>query len=228
MKMEILKNFSFSVDKQIFMEQLKIIPDSEDEIELEILLKNAMEIAKPKAIYLESFIEEKRKNTVKINGVEFESKLLRKNLDKVEKIFPFIVTCGNELDSKAFDKRDFLKEYWWDRIKQHFLDIALNNLIDHLEKRFFLNNPRIISPGTGDYGLWSIEQQKNLFSLFKGEEKLIGVKLTESYLMIPNKSLSGIIFTGEKDFRSCKVCHRKNCPSRSAPFDKNLWKSLKK
>lgn len=50
--MEILKNFSFSVDKQIFMEQLKIIPDSEDEIELKIFLKNAMEIAKPKKVLL--------------------------------------------------------------------------------------------------------------------------------------------------------------------------------
>ncbi len=39
--MEILKNFSFSVDKQIFMEQLEIIPDSEDGIVLEILLFNS-------------------------------------------------------------------------------------------------------------------------------------------------------------------------------------------
>jgi hypothetical protein len=54
----------------------------------------------------------------------------------------------------------------------------------------------------------------------------IGVVLTDSFLMIPNKSVSGIRFQTETDFRSCQVCRREVCPSRSAPFDKALWESL--
>ncbi|MBC8461851.1 MAG: hypothetical protein H8D67_28105 [Deltaproteobacteria bacterium] len=42
----------------------------------------------------------------------------------------------------------------------------------------------------------AIEQQKELFSIFGNVEDLIGVKLTDSYLMIPNKSVSRLnLFT---------------------------------
>ena len=71
--------------------------------------------------------------------------------------------------------------------------------------------------------VWPIEQQGELLSLFGDVKKLIGVELTDSFLMIPKKSISGVIFPTEIDFRSCQVCHRENCPSRSAPFDEILW-----
>jgi hypothetical protein len=54
------------------------------------------------------------------------------------------------------------------------------------------------------------------------------VKLTDSFLMIPNKTVSGFLFSTEKDYRSCKICRRKNCPGRSAEFDENLWKEYQK
>ena len=82
-----------------------------------------------------------------------------------------------------------------------------------------------MSPGAGDADTWAIEQQRDLFSLFGNVFELIGVELTDSFLMIPNKSVSGILFPTEIDFRSCQVCHRKNCPSRSAPFDRRLWET---
>jgi hypothetical protein len=37
--------------------------------------------------------------------------------------------------------------------------------------------------------------------------------------MVPNKSVSGVRFPTEIDFRSCQVCQREDCPSRSAAFD---------
>ncbi len=64
-----------------------------------------------------------------------------------------------------------------------------------------------------------IEQQRGLFALLGDVEQAIGVRLTESFLMIPNKTTSGILFPTEADFRSCEVCHRENCPARHAPFN---------
>jgi len=49
------------------------------------------------------------------------------------------------------------------------------------------------------------------------------VELTDSFLMKPNKTVSGIVFPTEEDFRSCQVCRRADCPSRSAAFDAHLW-----
>lgn len=45
-------------------------------------------------------------------------------------------------------------------------------------------------------------------------------------LMTPNKTVSGITFTTDGDFRTCQVCHRQDCPSRSAPFDEATWKMI--
>jgi predicted transcriptional regulator len=81
-------------------------------------------------------------------------------------------------------------------------------------------------PGSGDVTVWPIEQQQGLFSLLDDVEGAIGVKLMESCLMVPNKTTSGILFTTEEDFRSCEVCHREDCPSRHAPFNKTLWENL--
>ena len=81
-------------------------------------------------------------------------------------------------------------------------------------------------PGSGDATVWPIEQQKMLFDLLGDVRGCIGVRLTDSFLMMPNKTVSGIRVPTEKDFRSCQVCHRENCPSRSAGFDRELWASI--
>ena len=57
-------------------------------------------------------------------------------------------------------------------------------------------------------------------------EASIGVRLTDSCLMVPNKTVSGVRFPTEHDFRACQVCHREDCPSRSAPFDADLWAAI--
>ena len=81
-------------------------------------------------------------------------------------------------------------------------------------------------PGSGDVDVWPIEQQSELFFLLGDVYSAIGVELTESYLMLPTKSVSGIRFPTQKDFQSCMLCHRENCPERSAQFDQTLWDSV--
>jgi hypothetical protein len=83
-----------------------------------------------------------------------------------------------------------------------------------------------MSPGSGDVDVWPIEQQKQLFGIFGDTQALIGVRLTDSCLMVPNKSVSGIRFPTEITFRACRLCHRENCRGRSAPFDEALWKEV--
>ena len=51
----------------------------------------------------------------------------------------------------------------------------------------------------------------------------IGVKLTESYLMEPNKSVSGIRFPTEERFESCMLCPRQDCPGRRSAYDPELY-----
>jgi hypothetical protein len=61
--------------------------------------------------------------------------------------------------------------------------------------------------------VWPIRQQRGLFSLFGNVKALIGVELTKSYLIVPNKTVSGVRFPSEVDWRTCQVCQWEDCPS---------------
>jgi len=84
-----------------------------------------------------------------------------------------------------------------------------------------------MSPGSGAADIWPITQQKELFSLFGDVEGLIGVKLTVSYLMIPLKSVSGIIYQSETTFETCQLCPREACIGRRADYSPDLMRKYK-
>jgi hypothetical protein len=137
-----------------------------------------------------------------------------------------VATCGREVEEKPTNKDDLLNTFWWDTIKEELLRVAIEHLRRHLHKTYRLNNTSQMSPGSGDIAVWPIEEQKLLFGLLGDVKKNLGVELTDSCLMIPGKTISGIIFPTEKDFQSCQVCRRKNCPSRQKPFDQEMWNKL--
>jgi hypothetical protein len=66
---------------------------------------------------------------------------------------------------------------------------------------------------------WDLNGQRPLFSVLGDVKGSVGVYLTESLLMIPAKSLSGIFFPTEIPFYSCQLCPRENCPSRRAKYN---------
>jgi hypothetical protein len=224
--MEALTHIPFQLDGASLMKQVHLVPGSDDAREFEVLLQRAGEVGKPKALYRECFIEGKGEGTVTLGGMTFTSRVLRMHLEKAERVFVFVCTCGTEMDEVRLPAGDFLKEYWWDTIKGALLGVARAHLAEHLNRRFLLGKTATISPGTGDVNLWPIEQQRELFALLGDVKERIGVELTDSFLMVPNKTVSGVRFPTEIDFHACQVCHRENCPARSAPFDQTLWECI--
>jgi hypothetical protein len=78
-----------------------------------------------------------------------------------------------------------------------------------------------MSPGS--LADWPIREQRPLFSLLGDPEQAIGVKLTDSFLMIPNKTVSGLRFSTEERFESCQLCPREHCPGRRAAYEPDLY-----
>ena len=78
-----------------------------------------------------------------------------------------------------------------------------------------------MSPGS--LADWPINEQKPLFELLGDVEKLVGVNLTDSFLMSPIKTVSGFRFSKESDYVSCQLCPREKCPGRKAPYEPNLY-----
>lgn len=225
--METLKDIPFSLDADSLIEQAHIEAGSTDEADFRSLIELASRIGKPKAAYAVCFVDGKDGDMVQIGGISFVSRTLVRNLESVGRVFPLVATCGHEMDREFTSKGDMLKEFWWDLIKARLLGAANTCLGDHLHRRFRLGKTAVMRPGSGDATVWPIEQQKGLFALLGDVEKEIGVRLTDSFLMVPNKTISGILFPTEEDFRSCEVCHREKCPSRSASFNKDLWEEIK-
>ena len=222
---EILADIPFELETSALLKKAHVEPGSEDAAAFEALLGRALVLARPKAVYKESYVTARGDATVALDGVTFTSRVLHQNLAAVERVFPYVATCGREVDQVDHAADDFLEPYWLDMIKAALLACSLRYVKDTLDRRFALGKTSAMSPGSGDATVWPIEQQRELFALLEGATTSIGVELTDSFLMVPNKTVSGIRFLKEVDFRSCQLCQREVCPSRSAAFDSELWAS---
>jgi len=184
---------------------------------LDDLLRTARDLLAPRALWDISFIGARGPGTVEIGPVVFESPLLARNLDGANKAFPFIITIGAELERAAAALGDLLRQYYLEEIANLALEQAADRLARLLEARFGVAGLSSLSPGS--LADWPITEQPKLFSLFGDTERLIGVRLTDSLLMVPRKSISGILFPSEEGFVACQLCDRENCQGRKAPYD---------
>jgi hypothetical protein len=170
-----------------------------------------------------AYVDSRSERSVVIDGIRFDSRVLRVNLEKAHRVFPFLATCGTELHEWAAAQQDILQRYYADEIAEAALRQALGVLREHLKERYRLGHTSTMSPGS--LPDWSIQAQRPLFALFGDTERLLGVRLADSLLMVPSKSVSGIRFPTEQTFASCQLCPREGCPSRQAacdpdPYDK--------
>ena len=226
--MEILNNIPIKLDLEAVLKRMQVRRKSEDiEKSVQELIELARPTAKPKAVYEVSFIDNKNEDSLDIGGVRFTSHVLRVNLDKVGRVFPYVVTCGRELDEIKFPSHEFIKSYYMDQIKETVLVLARQYLEDYLKRNYALEEISRMAPGSGSAEVWPITQQKELFSIFGNVEELIGVKLTDKCLMIPIKSVSGIYFPTKCKFESCQLCPRERCIGRRAPYDPDLVKKYR-
>ncbi|HDZ26639.1 hypothetical protein LCGC14_0885790 [marine sediment metagenome] len=190
------------------------------------IVKELLEIAESliqlKVFFKVSYISKKGEGIVEIDGQTFSSRVLRKNLDDVERVFPYIITIGKALEDKACSFGDLLKQYCLENIGDMALRSAKQYLVKHLQKQFGLEKLSSMSPGS--LPDWPVTEQRPLFSLIGNTEDQIGVRLTDYMLMIPRKSISGILFPTEVTFFSCQLCPRERCPARKAIYDENLKK----
>jgi hypothetical protein len=224
--MEILDNIPIALTLDAVLERMRARRRNETIVRnIESMLDMALPIARPKAVYDVAYIENKDENSLEIGGVKFTSRVLRINLDKVERVFPYVVTCGRELDGIELPADDFIRGYYLDQVKETAVVLARQHLEDLLVRRYALGQLSRMAPGAGAGDDWPISQQEKLFSLFGGREKveeLIGVRLTDRFLMVPIKSVSGVMFPTEVKFESCQICPREDCHARRTRYDPEL------
>jgi hypothetical protein len=145
------------------------------------------------------------------------------NLKNIHRVFAYVCTCGTEVDEWSHNEKDYVVSLWLDMIKQMFLFEANTFLINHLINAFQIEKLSSVNPGSGNAENWPISQQVQLFNMIGNVKEEIGVTLTESFLMMPIKSTSGLFFPAETEFVNCALCNREDCVGRRVAFDKALY-----
>lgn len=145
-------------------------------------------------------------------------KIIERQLKGAEAYAFFICTAGVEYE--AFQERlkkegDMVRVFIADALGSVIAEKAADQMEQSLQEnidKLGWHHTNRFSPG---YCGWHVSQQQLLFPLFKGET--CGVKLTESSLMLPIKSVSGIIGLGPNvrhlDY-TCGLCDFKQCYKR--------------
>lgn len=217
--METLKNISVRLSLEKVRKMLHMKPDT-DLSQVRSLVDTVQQLIDPRAVYDVCYVEEKAEDSVIVGGLRLSSRVLRKNLDRVERIFPYVITLGSKLGEKQTACSDLLENYYLDSIGNLALTSVRKQLKKHLQSKFALEKMSSMAPGS--LSDWPIEEQGPLFKLLGDVEASIGVRLTRSLLMIPAKSISGFYFPAEVSFYSCQLCPRKRCESRKAKYDEML------
>ena len=221
-----IKEFQFSFDElNIVAKDLTdllgfedgIIPEPFPEI-IEQALSEAPQFCEINGGYkiFESIEINQKAASIKIENIIFSpSKVVTTQLKESTSVALYICTAGEGISNRAnelLSEGDPMLSYIFDVIGSVTVEKATDKIQKLLEiesKKSGLNISDRYSPG---YCEWSVAEQHKLFSFFPNN--FCGVSLSESSLMSPIKSVSGIIGIGadlqQKGYQ-CRWCTDKNC-----------------
>jgi len=121
-----LDNVPFQIDLTTLRSMVHIRSSQGDHLqELEQLLCAALAIGKHKGMYKVGYIDSESDDSIVVYGIVFTSRVLRVNLEQTYKVFPFIATCGTELEEWARSKDDLLLRFWAETINEMVLHSVL-------------------------------------------------------------------------------------------------------
>ena len=183
-------------------------PDKATQQETAMILKEVSQWLRPQFSY---FVVNKQP--------DFEmGNIILRQLRGSEAFALFVCTSGLEFETyqqRLKEQSDMVRVFIADAlgsvIAEKCADQMEKALQESIDKLGWKHTNRF-SPG---YCGWHVSQQQLLFPLFQGHT--CGVKLTDSSLMIPIKSVSGIIGLGEKVRKleyTCGLCDFKQCYKR--------------
>jgi hypothetical protein len=216
MDINIFDSFEFIINIEKVKKKMGL-EEEEDLLLIEEYCHTAQKIARPKAAFAVAYLEELGKDHIKIGNVQFNSKLLAENLKETNKVIPYILTCGREIYEWAKGIDGFIEVFIAEQIKIETLSEASKFFHEYIRSNIFPEKSSTMNPGSLED--WPLSEQNKMFELLLEPAKEIGVELTQSCLMIPDKSVSGIVFQKEKSFVNCMLCQRENCSGRQIAYE---------
>ena len=161
----------------------------------------------------------RREGKIKINGRNIEPReKVCGYMEDARQLAVFVCTAGEGFStySDKYNKEgDYLKGFIVDAFGSLIVEKSMDYIQNELEKESGEYGMRITNRYSPGYCNWQVQDQKQLFSLLP--DNPCNITLSESCLMIPIKSISGIIGIGKKVHKreySCDICTNTTCVYR--------------
>ena len=189
---------------------------------IEDILKESQELSNIKAQYIifNDIKFDDHKYSVEIGNISFNiGKIIFNQIKKSESIAVLLSTAGEEIATKSrstIKEGDLLKGYIYDIFGSLIVEAAVELMTENFKKSSLSEGEKITAKYSPGYCGWDVAEQHKLFQLIP--DNYCRVTLTQSALMKPVKSLSGIIGIGENvkmNPNTCKICGLKDCIYRS-------------
>ncbi len=208
----------FSLDKEKYFSKIRLQQMPECRQQVDMFVQKVLPLVKPRVLVKLSRVETSPPRDVWIDQEKFSSRVLAEQVENLNRVFPYVATCGREIHDYPVPADRFLERYWLDCLQELALESAIDHLHRYIAEKYAIGKYASMNPGSATAEVWPIEQQAKLFQLLGDAQRDVGVELTPSFLMVPYKSVSGILFETDKDFCNCHLCPRKACRQRKAPY----------
>lgn len=127
----------------------------------------------------------------------------------------FICTAGAGISEKSKELMalgNLIEGYILDVIGSVTVEAAIDKIQDRFESELVAKGYKMANRYSPGYCGWALSEQKRFFALFP--ENHCGIKLSDSCLMDPIKSVSGVIGFGrnvKKTAYECQMCELETC-----------------
>ena len=197
------------------------VPEPEIEAETQKLLKQISAIARPSFLFFSINGQlDTMKETLTVEHITFHlGKIITRQLRKSESFVFFVATAGYDFErfqQTLRQENDPLKNYIADTIGSVIAEKTADCMELALEKYIASQEWKHTNRFSPGYCGWHVSEQHLLFSLFPSPHPC-GIHLSDSSLMIPIKSVSGIIGTGSAVHKvdyTCGLCTYDACYRR--------------
>ncbi|MBQ4619507.1 MAG: vitamin B12 dependent methionine synthase [Clostridia bacterium] len=216
-----ITDIPFEITPEEAAQTLRVNEDDFDEFL--VVYNETVPLLKPVLYFGEEEIHSNDGRNVVIGDQTFSSRILAVNIKDLKKVYPYVATSGRAAYDHAQAYDDPLYSFWAHGICELALRKAMSVGFEEAKARLGVSALNSMNPGSlSDF---PISAQRPLFDLLKNVEEKSGVTLTDTFLMVPVKSGSGIWFESNKHYANCMMCPRVNCPSRRADYREDMFEA---
>jgi len=195
------------------------VPDERVIKILDGIINRAYEICRPQVGYVLCKGELPDRYHIQLNGLSMKiGRIIHGYLNSSSQFGVFVATAGKEFDDYLHwlkQTGDIVSEFIADAVGSEIAEASVRYVTHKIAEDAATKGLLITNSYSPGYCGWHVREQKQLFSLFPNEP--CGIKLNDSCLMHPVKSVSGMVGLGESvelTPYSCNICGLQTCYKR--------------